>query len=103
LSTTNEVPTDPQRVRWQAADPEAQLWASWDDGSLLFYRTSGQTHLLNDAAHRLLTQILLSPRDMDEIAAALGADWPAEQFQQNVQQTVELLWRLEDLGLVRAL
>lgn len=84
------------------ANPGAFAWASWDGEFVLFHRLSGHTHLLNSAAHRLLTQVLLAPEDMGAIVAALGSHWSEAEREGNLQETRELLWRLEELGLVQA-
>lgn len=91
-------------VRWQAVGPELLDWASWgDDEHVLYHRESGQTHLVNRAAVVLLTDVLREPRDLDQVIESLSAGWPPEQRERNIEETVGLVFRLEELGLVRAL
>jgi PqqD family protein of HPr-rel-A system len=99
LSDAGDSTAGAAQIRWRAADPKTMDWASWDDEHVLFHLPSGKTHLMNAAAHRLLTEILTEPRDLEQITALLG-DHPGAERDQQRSETFELLLRLEELGLV---
>jgi PqqD family protein of HPr-rel-A system len=102
LSQSREENAAAARPRWRAADPRTLDWAVWDSECVLFHLPSGKTHLVNLATHRLLADLLHTPLDLEQIEAGLGADWPAEERESLRAGTQELLWRLEELGLVEA-
>lgn len=102
MSQSREAIAGPAGSRWQAADPRTLDWAAWDGEYVLFHLPSAKTHLVNPATHRLLTELLRIPLDLQQIEAALGADWPDDERDAHRAETQELVWRLEELGLVRA-
>lgn len=68
---------------------------------MVFHRPSGKTHLVNSAAVRLLTDLLRTPRDLNQIISALVAQG-AQDSPEEAEEILQLVYRLEDLGLVYA-
>ena len=101
MSQPQEQAVDAAPPRWRAADPEVLDWAVWDGDCVLFHEPSGKTHLINGATRWLLLEILNAPRGLEQIEAVLGEDWPQEEREARRAETQELLWRLEELGLVK--
>lgn len=102
MSLSREADAEAAKPCWQAADSRTFDWAIRDGECVLFHLPSGKTHLINSATHRLLSELLVVPLDLEQIEAALGADWPEDERELLRTETLELLWRLEDLGLVEA-
>lgn len=84
--------------RWQAAEPDHLDWAAWDGEYVLFHQPSARTHLVNAATRELLTSILLSPRSLPEVEQELSRRGIAQEE----GETLGLLLRLEELGLIDA-
>ncbi|SRR5579871_137535 len=91
-------------VRWGIRNPDAACLAQWDDEGVIFNPLSWQTHLLNEAALRVLTEMQAGPRTAGELVAAVyGAGQDDEQSASRDIAVMEaLLNELLHLGLVTA-
>ncbi len=87
-------------VRWAACNGEALVWRDWDDGSAVYDKRSGQTHIFDLMARLIVMELGEAPgsvRDLaDRVAAATGANPDATLR----NQLHTLLSELEDLGIV---
>jgi PqqD family protein of HPr-rel-A system len=79
-------------MRWVAAAPASLDWACWGDDCVLFHQPSGKTHFINAPTAQLLRALQASPLTLDEICARVELD---------EADAHELLWRLDELGLVQ--
>lgn len=70
------------------------------DGFVVYHRPSGKTHLLNEASHRLLTQLLIEPKDLAAIAAAFDPGGAGPAREEYLDSLTEMLRRLERYGLI---
>ena len=87
-------------VHWRGADPADLDWASWGESHVLFHRPSGKTHLVNSTTFLLLTELIRAPCDLYQIADALADDPPDGDPRDRLDEILQLILRLEDLGLV---
>ena len=87
-------------TRWRRYDTSSYALRDVGDGFVVYHRPSGKTHLLNEASHRLLTQLLIEPKDLAAIAAAFdpGGDGPTRE--EYLASVAEMLRRLERYGLI---
>jgi PqqD family protein of HPr-rel-A system len=91
---------DARFVRWRAATEQALDWAHWDSEYVLYHRPSGLTHLVNDVTATLLREVLTTPCSVDAAAIELAAREGAEIGAEYVEDLLNLVERLEALGLV---
>jgi PqqD family protein of HPr-rel-A system len=78
--------------RWRLVDPDL-VWRSWpnEDEAVLYSPASGDVHLLNLAARRLIELAAEAPKTAQELAAALGSSAPQEELLSSVAATIEML------------
>ena len=84
--------------RWRVRKKDGLVWAAFDNDFVAFQRQSGKTHFLNEASYRLLTEVLESPKDLDEIAADLGGFDASEATADYMRQLRGILGHLEGNG-----
>ncbi len=69
----------------------------------MYHRPSGKTHLLNDASHHLLTELLRERKDLATIVAEFDPGDGSVETEQDLQRVRSMLFRLEQLGLIERL
>jgi PqqD family protein of HPr-rel-A system len=67
---------------------------------VIYHRPSGKTHLLNEAGYRLLTELLLEPKDLATIAAEYDPGHQMTSSGDYLQRMRQMLRRLEQFGLI---
>lgn len=83
--------------RWSLHPGVEIRWVAWPDGHLLYQRSSGETHYLNEVGAELLRRLDDSPRGLRALAEPLPSD-PAEA--DALLETMRaVLARLDELGL----
>lgn len=82
---------------FRLVEPEQLHWRCWDEWSVLYQASSGDTHLLNAAAVELLQSLQQTPASVEQLAAQWAA-LPRETM--GPQELTTLLARLEELGLI---
>jgi len=77
---------------WRVVDPQL-VWKTWhgEDEQVLHSPASGDVHLLNLAARRLIELAAEQPRTALELSAALGANASSEELLSSVRATIEML------------
>jgi PqqD family protein of HPr-rel-A system len=89
--------------RWRVADGQHFVFADFDDGILMFDAGVGSTHLINATAAEALSIVEGSPSlSADDIYRALLQRLELDPGALPLEAVVELLWQLENLGLVTA-
>jgi PqqD family protein of HPr-rel-A system len=93
-------------VRWQRRCRDDLIWADFNDQFVVFHRSSGQTHFLNESAAVLLIDVLASPATLDEAARTLLGDLdqtpiPGAPSREMRERVLRMLVRFEELGLVQ--
>lgn len=76
---------------WRLASSQELLYRGWDQEFVVYNHASGDTHLLEGSAMRLLLELQNGPRPGAELAFALGID--GDDF-------VGLLADLESISLI---
>ena len=84
---------------WRRRNPDDCIWTRYGDAYVVYHKPSGLTHLLNEASHRLLSDILARPASLASIVAAFGhaGNSAPEEYKASMWST--LRW-LEHLGLI---
>ena len=88
-------------VTWRSVPADEFVPICWDGTHIVYHRASGLTHVLNRAMFYLLDVILGAPKDLD--AAIDGLSRLSEDRASSLtrEQMIDLMLRLEQLGLVR--
>ena len=89
-----------QEPRWRRCEPENCVWKNYGDDYVVYHRPSGTTHLINDASYRLLTTLLIEPRDFASIARFFQATQADIDSREYMSRMAAMLNRLEHLGLI---
>lgn len=63
---------------WQLAPGQRLQYRCWDGECVLYNDLSGDTHLLDEFALALLTQLQAAPQDAGQLAAVFAADADAD-------------------------
>lgn len=79
-SNTSRIPiteaerTTPAPVRWRAAEPASLLWfdLAEDGGAVVYHRSSGDTHRLDELSSWVVRTLSSGPRCADALAAELA-------------------------------
>ena len=90
--------------RWRVADGQHFVFADFDDGILMFDARVGSTHLINATAAEALSIVEGSLGvSADNVHRALLQRLELDPGALPFEAVVELLWQLENLGLVTAI
>lgn len=86
---------------WQARAGHELLWRSWGDEYVVYHCGSGDTHLLDAAAARLLRRLLEAPEAASSLElSGLVAETLLMSSEESLEYTSELLEELQRLMLV---
>lgn len=85
------------------ADPANLIWREWDDGIVVFQRSSNKTHLLNVVSATALEVLCERPADAHALAAVVAVRLERPCDDDFIEQIDSLLDFFEHLGLARAL
>jgi PqqD family protein of HPr-rel-A system len=87
-------------VKWWVPRDQDLRWRRWDGQHIVYHRQSGDTHLLNELAARILRRLEEGPAEPGELASHAAAVLGIEADGPLLRQIPELLSRFEELGLV---
>ena len=82
---------------WKILEDDALHWEKWGEQYALYDALSGETHLLPEFSARLLQQLSVRPRTVEELCESTGEACD-EEFVQHVSQ---LLVQLQAAGLAK--
>ena len=82
---------------WKAVELK---WKNWQDGVVVFNLLSGNTHVLNPTAARVLNVLNNAPMSGEELASKLASDNGIDFDKDLVERVQGLLANLDDLGLI---
>lgn len=91
-------------TRWKLADPERIRWRFWDNQVVVYHADSGDTHLLNPGAGRILMSLRAGPATFDESIGRLASS--TDRFQDDPESLGcirDLLSEFEESGLVEVI
>ena len=91
------------KPRWRIPERQRFVFADFDDGIVMFDARVGATHLLNASAAETLASVQEFPGlTAEEIYQTLLERLQLDEDALPFGQVLELLWHLENLGLVAA-
>lgn len=77
------------------------LWKQWADESVVYNIESGNTHLINPIAARILRRLEQQPSTVLQLAEYLAAEVNVDADDEVVQHVQRLISDLDELGLVK--
>ena len=83
-----------------AAPPGSLLWREWDDGCVIFNRTTGETHYLDDFTAYLLRLVEAAARTQDALTDTVCAELGRERSATLESQIARALRNFETLELL---
>jgi len=90
--------------RWRIPEGQHFVFADFDDGVVMFDTRIGSTHLLNATAAETLSIVEQVPGLAAEVIyRALLERLELDESALTCDAVIELLWQLENLGLVAAI
>lgn len=85
---------------WQVSAPGSLHMRAWDNEVVVYEATSGNTHLLDTTAARILATIANAPADAPAIAQALADHGHAPPTEQTHEQVDAILAELAAISLI---
>jgi PqqD family protein of HPr-rel-A system len=85
------------KIAWR---PYPQLRRSWGDESVVFNKSSGNTHLINPIAAKILALLQLQESSAVEISEQVAAEIQLEADEEILHRVEVVLKTLDSLGLV---
>lgn len=76
---------------------------TWGDETVIFHCLSGDVHLLNPIAAEVLNILQESPATCLALSTQIAARFSPEHNEELAEQILNLLFKLDELGLVRPL
>jgi PqqD family protein of HPr-rel-A system len=86
---------------FRLAAPSGSLhWREWDDGCVIFNRTTGETHYLDDFTAYLLRLVEAAPRSQDALTGTVCAELGRERSATLEAQIARALRNFETLAVL---
>jgi PqqD family protein of HPr-rel-A system len=83
--------------RWKTC---SLVWKRWEEEFIVFSISSGNTHLLNPVAAKVLTALEKNPGTAAEICQRIASEFQLESDDEVIQHVEKLLSDLHELGLI---
>jgi PqqD family protein of HPr-rel-A system len=85
-------------TRWST---QPLLWKQWLDELVVYNLTSGNTHVINPIAAKILRQLELQPSTPTQLAENVASEFDLESDQEVVGHVERLIGDFDELGLVK--
>jgi PqqD family protein of HPr-rel-A system len=76
------------------------LWKTWGEESIVFNESSGNTHLLNRTAAKILSIVQSQPSSAEEISLKIASESGLSADEKILQRVDVVLETLDNLGLI---
>jgi PqqD family protein of HPr-rel-A system len=76
------------------------LWKTWGEESIVFNESSGNTHLLNPTAAKILSMVQSQPSSAQEISLKIASESGLAADEEILQRVNVVLETLDSLGLI---
>jgi PqqD family protein of HPr-rel-A system len=77
------------------------LWKRWDDEPIAYNVESGNTHLLNPLAAKILRQLQQHPSTLSRVSHHVAAEVEVDSDEELIEHVERLISNLDELGLVK--
>jgi PqqD family protein of HPr-rel-A system len=77
------------------------LWKTWGEESIVFNESSGNTHLLNATAAKILSIVQSQPSSAEEISLKIASESGLGADEKVIQRVEVVLETLDNLGLIQ--
>jgi PqqD family protein of HPr-rel-A system len=77
------------------------LWKTWGEESIVFNQSSGNTHLLNATAAKILSIVQSQPSSAEEISLKIASESGLGADEKVIQRVDVVLETLDNLGLIQ--
>jgi PqqD family protein of HPr-rel-A system len=89
--------------KWVARDGESLIWRDWDDGSAVYDKRSGRTHIFDLLARLVVVELTEAPASVRDLAGRVAETTGGEPDGAMRNQLHTLLGELKDLGIVEVI
>jgi PqqD family protein of HPr-rel-A system len=79
------------------------VWVTWGEESIVFNKSSGNTHLVNSMAAKILSLLQLQPRSAEEISQSIATEMQLDDDDEILQRVKIVFETLDHLGLIESL
>jgi PqqD family protein of HPr-rel-A system len=76
------------------------LWKTWGGESIVFNESSGNTHLLNATAAKILSIVQSQPSSAEEISLKIASESEVDADEKILERVDAVLETLDNLGLI---
>jgi PqqD family protein of HPr-rel-A system len=76
------------------------LWKTWGEESIVFNESSGNTHLLNPTAAKILSMVQSQPSSAQEVSLKIASESGLAADEEILQRVNVVLETLDSLGLI---
>jgi PqqD family protein of HPr-rel-A system len=76
------------------------LWKTWGEESIVFNESSGNTHLLNPTAAKILSIVQSQPSSAEEISLTIASESGLDADKKILDRVNAVLETLDNLGLI---
>jgi PqqD family protein of HPr-rel-A system len=79
------------------------VWVTWGEESIVFNKSSGNTHLVNSMAAKILSLLQVQPRSAEEISQSIATEMQLDDDDEILQRVKIVFETLDHLGLIESL
>lgn len=90
-------------LRWRVRAGADLRWRAWGDDVVVYHGASGDTHRVNAVTAAALRGLERGSATVEELRAAIEAELGLEPDGALGERLLDLLWELDDLGIVEPL
>lgn len=76
---------------------------TWGEESIVFNKSSGNTHLVNSMAAKILSLLQVQPRSAEEISQSIATEMQLDDDDEILQRVKIVFETLDHLGLIESL
>jgi PqqD family protein of HPr-rel-A system len=79
------------------------VWVTWGEESIVFNKSSGNTHLVNSMAAKILSLLQVQARSAEEICQSIATEMQLDADDEILQRVKVVFETLDHLGLIESL
>jgi len=79
------------------------VWVTWGEESIVFNKSSGNTHLVNSMAAKILSLLQVQARSAEEICQSIATEMQLDADDEILHRVKVVFETLDHLGLIESL